>query len=478
MNSRLIALAMIPFLVGIAMAQEKSGWKAGVASTMITPEKNMWMSGYGGRTKPSEGKVQDLYAKAVALEDQKGNRCVLVSLDLVGLDRDTSNKIRDLITSKHGLAKDSVSLACSHTHCGPVVGQNLRTMYFLDDANNKLVDEYTDALPAKISKVVGEALKNLSPADISHAQGKATFAVNRRNNKEADVPKLKEADAIKGPFDHSVPVLQVKDGNGKLKAIVFGYACHATTLGFQQWCGDYPGYAMAELEKRHPGAIALFWAGCGADQNPIPRRTLELAIEYGKHLADSVDKVLSQKMTPIQGSLSKNYSEISLTFADLPTREQLVQTAMGTDKFQAGRAKYLLKVLEKEGSLKQEYPYPIQTWKLGNGPQWIFLGGEVVVDYVLRIKQELGNNPWVCAYANDVMAYIPSVRVLKEGGYEGGGSMVYYGQPAFWAPSVEERIITEVKRQATPAESNQMSENQTLKKRGLVHRLFEKVRGK
>jgi len=146
----------------------------------------------------------------------------MVSLDLVGLDRDTSNKIREMIASKHGLARDSVSLACSHTHCGPVVGQNLRTMYFLDEVNNKLVDEYTDALPAKISVVVGEALKNLSPADISHAQGKATFAVNRRNNKEADVPKLKEANAIKGPFDHSVPVLQVKDVGGKLKAIVFG----------------------------------------------------------------------------------------------------------------------------------------------------------------------------------------------------------------------------------------------------------------
>lgn len=448
MRTRLLALVMIPLCMGLAAAQEKGGWKAGVASGVITPEKNMWMSGYGGRTKVSEGKALDLFAKAVVLQDGKGNRCVMVSLDLVGIDRDTSVKICDLIRIKHGFSRDSISLACSHTHCGPVVGQNLRTMYFLDDANNRLVDEYTDALPGKISKVVGDALKNLAPANISHSEGKATFAVNRRNNKEADVPKLKEANAIKGPSDHAVPVLCIKDEKGRLKGVLFGYACHATTLGFQQWCGDYPGYAMAELEKRHPGATALFWAGCGADQNPIPRRTIELAIQYGSQLADSVDRVLQSGLTSIQGDLTRKYHEIPLTFADIPTRDQLVQASMGSDKFQAGRAKYLLKVLERDGSIKQDYPYPIQTWKLGNGPRWIFLGGEVVVDYSVRIKQELGSNPWVCAYANDVMAYIPSLRVLKEGGYEGGGSMVYYGQPAFWAPSVEDKIIFEVKRQA------------------------------
>jgi hypothetical protein len=132
------------------------------------------------------------------------------------------------------------------------------------------------------------------PAELSWGEGKATFAVNRRTNKEADVVKLKAENKILGPSDHAVPVLLIKDASGKTKGIVFGYACHSTTLSFFQWCGDYPGFAMLELEKRHPGAIALFWAGCGADQNPLPRRTVELAQNYGNQLADSVDAVLKQ----------------------------------------------------------------------------------------------------------------------------------------------------------------------------------------
>jgi len=74
--------------------------------------------------------------------------------------------------------------------------------------------------------------------------------------------------------------------------------------------------------------------------------------------------------------------------------------------------------------------------------QWVHLGGEVVVDYALRIKSENpGKAVWVDGYSNDVMAYIPSLRVLKEGGYEGNTSMVYYGMPSIWAPSIEDRIM-------------------------------------
>src|SRR5450759_3419782 len=102
------------------------------------------------------------------------------------------------------------------------------------------------------------------------------------------------------------------------------------------------------------------------------------------------------------------------------------------DRYIAGRAKLLLKQIEEQGSLRQTYPYPVQAWQLGTDLTWVALGGEVVVDYSLRLKRELGP-VWVAGYANDVMAYIPSLRVLKEGGYEGGGAMVYYGLPTVWS---------------------------------------------
>jgi hypothetical protein len=283
---------------------------------------------------------------------------------------------------------------------------------------------------------------------VSWGTGTTDFAVNRRTNKEADVPKLREEGNLKGPVDHDVPVLAVRGAGGKLRAVVFGYACHATVLSFNQWSGDYPGFAQIHLEKVHPGAVALFWAGCAGDQNPLPRRKVELADSYGKQLAEAVNDVLKGNMTPVSGKIRSIYREIALPLAELPTREKLAEEALSKNKYVAARAKLLLEKMQKGQPLRQSYPYPVQTWQLGDGPLWVTLGGEVVVDYSLRLKKELGpKTTWVMAYANDVMAYIPSLRVLKEGGYEGGGAMVYYGLPTVWSARVEELIVAEVHRQ-------------------------------
>jgi hypothetical protein len=105
----------------------------------------------------------------------------------------------------------------------------------------------------------------------------------------------------------------------------------------------------------------------------------------------------------------------------------------------------MLSIYERDGKLPSRYPYPVQVWRLGSGLQWIILGGEVVVDYSLRLKKQYGwDDTWVAAYSNDVFAYIPSLRVLKEGGYEGGGAMIPYGQPSPFSESVEETIAVKV----------------------------------
>jgi len=437
-------------VVSTSTAIAMDSWKAGAAKVVITPSQLMWMSGYGSRDHAAEGKLHDLWAKALVIEDPTGERLLLITLDLVGIDRQLSLAVRDELAEQHKLEKRQVAICCSHTHTGPVVGRNLRAMYFLDEAQTKLVDSYTDELQAKILAVAGDAISKLAPAELSWANAKATFAVNRRTNVEADVPRLISEGALKGPVDHDAPVLGVRDKQGELKAIVCGYACHATVLSFFQWSGDWPGFAQIELEKAHPGAIALFWAGCGADQNPLPRRDVTLAEKYGRELATAVDQALAGKMTPITGQIAASYAEIDLPLATLPTTEELQKQAESKDKFFASRAKLLLAQIAGGKPLSQTYPYPVQCWRLGNGPTWITLGGEVVVDFSLRIKQELGaDRTWVAGYTNDVMAYIPSRRVLNEGGYEGASAMVYYGLPTTWAPEVEERIVNEVKRQAT-----------------------------
>lgn len=443
MFPRLVAFWLsIVVLVPTLHAQDSKDWQAGVAKAVITPKQSMWMSGYGARNKPAEGKVHDLWAKALVLEDAGGRRCAFVSLDLVGIDKQLSDEVCADLKKQHGLERSDILLACSHTHCGPVVGKNLIAMYSFDDKQHELVKSYTKDLHAQLVELVGAAIKDLRPAQLAWNTGRTGFAVNRRTNAEGNVPKLREAGLLKGPIDHEVPVLCVREPEGKVRAIVFGYACHATVLSFYQWCGDYPGFAMLDLEKRYPGAVALFHAGCGADQNPLPRRTVELAEGYGKQLAEAVDQVVKAPMTPITPQLGTSSKHINLPFGELPTREKIVQDTMSKNGYIASRAKMLLKEIEKTGSLKQTYPYPVQAWQLGKDLTWISLGGEVTVEYSLRLKKELGK-VWVTGYANDVMAYIPSLKVLKEGGYEGDTSMIYYGLPCAWGPRVEEMIIGE-----------------------------------
>ena len=441
-------LALFALAVATPTFAAEPTWQAGFARVAITPDRPMWMSGYAARTGPADGKETDLWAKAAVLQDAGGRKLVLVTLDLVGIDRGVSQAICKLIQDKHGVSREAVILSTSHTHCGPVVGTTLRSMYFLDAEQSARVEDYTDRLPGKILQAVDAAVAALAPVTLKSGVGKAGFAVNRRENKEKDVPDLKTGGRLKGPSDHDVPVLAAYSADGKLRGVVFGYACHATVLSYQKWCGDYPGFAMIELEAAHPGAVALFFAGCGADQNPLPRRTVELAKDYGRQLASAVGEVLRGPMTAVAPESAAAYAETALPLAEVPTREGLVKAALGTDKYVAARARMLLKKLEAGGSIPDAYPhYPVQAWRLGKDLTLVTLGGEVVVDYSLRLKKELGAGTWVMGYANDVMAYIPSARVLREGGYEGATSMVYYGLPSPWGPRVEEIVVAEARRQ-------------------------------
>lgn len=408
----------------------------------------MWMSGYGARTKPAEGTRLNLWAKAIVLEDEQGQKAALITLDLVGIARDLSLPVCDALWQKYGFDRSRVMLATSHTHCGPVVGRNLGAMYFLDEAQVGRVDQYSARLQETLIKLVGEAIARLAPCTLSRGTGQATFAVNRRNNKEPEVPALRGKGQLVGPVDYDVPVLAVRDEQRQLIAAVFGYACHATVLGDYRWSGDYPGFAQQALEEAHPGMTALFFAGCGADQNPLPRREEKFVEQYGQQLANAVDRVLNGVMRTVGSQLKTSYREIELPFDRLPTREDLSRQAESSNKYEAQRARLLLARIDAGQPLSPTYPYPVQCWRLGD-LQWFALGGEVVVDYSLRLKAELGrDDTWVAGYANDVMAYIPSRRVLSEGGYEGGGAMVYYGLPTVWAPEIEELIVQEAHAQA------------------------------
>jgi len=420
----------------------EADWKAGVASVVITPEQPMWMAGYAARDKPSEGKIHDLYAKALALQDAQGTRLVIVTLDLVGVRR----PLRDWLVAEAGkrcdLPPEGLLLNASHTHCGPELRASKAALYDLDPGRVEQAERYCETLRGKLLGLVERALGNLAPARLTSTHARAGFAMNRRLPTERGFQNRPNPD---GPVDHDVPVLRVDSPDDKRVAVLFGYACHATTLSFYQFCGDYPGFAQAYLEEAHPGTTALFLAGCGGDQNPQPRRTLELAEQHGRALANGVEAALVARPRPVRGPIRAAIDEVTLGFAEPPSREELQKQAESKNKYERRHAQALLGELEQNGRIRSTYPYLVQVVRFGDDLTLVAMAGEVVVDYALRLKSELGGAPvWVAGYSNDVFGYLPSRKVLEEGGYEGGGAMRYTTLPGPFAPNVETLVVEKV----------------------------------
>ena len=282
------------------------------------------------------------------------------------------------------------------------------------------------------------------PAQLSSQNGVTRFQVNRRNNIDSTLSNQTE---LHGPNDYSVPVLKVTDASGNLLAVVFGYACHATVFSFYQFSGDYPGFAQIELEKMHPGITAMFFQGAGADQNPLPRRTVPLAQQYGRELAAAVDRILNEETKILEPFISTAYSEVNLTFTTPPTIEELTKMEKEKEGYQKKWAASQLEILRKNGSLITSYPYPVQIWKLGD-QSIMTMGGEPVVQYSIELKKLFGPDVFVMGYANDVMAYIPSETILKDGGYEGELSQMVYGMPGKWDSDIQVKILKEFEKLA------------------------------
>lgn len=443
--SRRAALA-VSLVAPFAADAATKGLRAGVARADITPSGSIWMSGYANRTHPSTGVAQRLWAKALAIADSKNNTVVIVTTDLVGLPRSITDLVAARIQKAHGLDRSRLLFNSSHTHAGPVVLGNLPTMFDLSPEDATPVNEYSRKLTSDLFTVIAAALGDLAPAEVAYASGAASFAINRRQS-AANAVRIGVNPA--GPVDHAVPVLRVTSPDGKLRAVLFGYACHGTTLGadFYEIDGDYAGYAQAELETAHPGATALFMILCAGDQNPNPRGTLALAKQHGQNLAREVSRVIQGDMTALSGPIRTAFTVTELQFAP-HTREQYEHELASSNPAAVRRAQRMLKSYN-EGLPVRRTPYPVQAVRFDHNLTILALGGEVVVEYALRAKREFQREPLIVAgYSNDVMCYIATRRMLGEGGYEVQDSMIYYGQPGPLAEDVEDRVFSAIYRAA------------------------------
>jgi hypothetical protein len=418
-----------------------AGLRAGVARVEITPRGPIWMSGYASRSHPSTAVRQPLWARALAIDDGGRTRTVIVATDLIGLPVEVADQVAERARRQFGIDRAHLLLNSSHTHTGPVVWPGLAAMFTLPPGEEEKLRDYAAHLTDDLVSVIGKAIADLAPAQLSYAFGEAAFAMNRR---EPTASGIKLGVNPSGPTDKQVPVIRIAAPDGKLRAILFAYACHNTTLNgdFYEIRGDYAGFAEAKLEAANPGATAVFIALCGGDQNPNPRGTVELAERHGAELAAEVQRVLSAELQPIRGPLRAAIFVTTLPF--VPQPRSVYEADLANPKSSPAARRRAQRMLD---SPVRETSYPVQAIRFGKSLTLLALGGEVVVDYALRAKREFPGEPLiVAAYSNSVMCYIPSERMLAEGGYEVVDNMVYYGQPGPFAPGVEERVFAAIRR--------------------------------
>ena len=447
----ILCIASLTVSSARATATETSGWLVGFASTNITPTTPIRMAGYASdaRKQRSQGVASDLFAKAMAIEDRTGNRALLITTDLIGFTSATSEPIYKRITAATGLSRRGILINSSHTHTGPAIGldkSNIQHLGNPDHISETLA--YSTGLADQIVRLATEATEALQPANISWSVGVAPFVMNRREFTERGV---RLGVNPRGLVDRSVPVMKIASDDGTVRGAVFGTACHNTTLGSRDMkiSGDYAGYAQLRIEKQLGNAQAMFVQGCGGDANPYPRESEEVARVHGMTLGDEVLRVLDTKCEPVAGPLTTLLARVSLPLQQDVSSEtfQKLELASGATR---NVAKELREKKEADGSLPASYQSDVALWQFGNDLTLVALPGEVVAEYVRLIEDEIGPRKlWVSAYNHDVFGYLPSARVLAEGGYEMRG--IYSGGFGIFSRQAEDRVVNVVRRLAAKA---------------------------
>jgi len=436
------------FVILFSRASQAVEFQAGVARVDITPREPLRLSGYANRSKPYEAVDTPLHARALVLREGQGLLRVLVSVDTIGFPGDLTVEIGKLLNEKHGIARDDLVISGTHSHTAPQLSRGLDNLYTAPQSAEEAARTaaYTAFVQDKVVEVVGLAIADLAPARLSIGIGEATFAKNRRTIVDGKWTGFGTNPS--GAVDHTVPCLKVMAPDDQtVRAVLFNYACHCTTFGpeHNRVNGDWAGYAAAELETAHPGLLAFSLIGCGADANPEREgpQQLKLAKAQGHELAVAVEKQLATNGTVIETSLQSTFGFAGIA-SDRPTPDDIKKELASTQPQVRRHAEHMLATLAKMGRLPETYPMPIHVWRFGDQFSMVFLGGEVVADYALRIRKDLPAATWVSAYCDDVFGYVASERMRDEGGYEVDDSMIYYNQPGRWSTGTEEVIFRRI----------------------------------
>ncbi len=413
-------------------------YHVGVAAIDITPNHAIRLNGFGSRRAESEGVRQRIWAKALAIGTDEQGPAVLITVDVLGIPDALAERLATQLAKRTAVRRERLALTATHTHTGPMLEGENETLFGIPipSEHRAHIRDYTKRFEEKLEHVALAALADRKPAELSFGIGKVGFARNRRTEG--------------GPVDHDLPVLAVKSLDGQLRAIYTSYACHCVTLSDNLISGDWAGYAQEALQRDYPDVIALCSVGCGADANPdsgVTGDNAEVAAAQGTEISAEISRVLKGFMQPLQGELSTDFKRITLPLQPLPTRSEWERRAQESGAV-GHHARVQLARIDRGEALMDRVEAPIQSWRFGKSLALVLLPGETVVDYSLRLKSELDSSRlWVNGYANASPGYLPSERILREGGYEGGGAMIYYDIPIPYAAGLEDKIVEEVHQQ-------------------------------
>jgi hypothetical protein len=420
-----------------------------------------WMAGYGTRTKKATGVHEELHARALAIDDSRGKTVVLVTADLCGFSPPIVRAIRRDAAARFALAAADLLLVASHTHGGPMLPYEpvVDVARRFSESDWKEIAEYGAFLTGRVLEAIGKALDARAPATLSFGRGEARFAVNRRLPQPDGSVKLAPNPA--GVTDPDVPALWVESA-GVVRAVVFTYACHGTSVGaVYEYNADHAGPAARRLEASlPPGTVALFATGCGGDLQALSRGSFRDAQSNGEALASAVIATKAAA-SRVDGPLRTASRVVELPLSPLPDRATLEKGLASKRETHRRLARAMLDLVDA-GKAPASIPVTVQVWRFGDRLTLVAIGGETCVEYALRVKRELGaERTWVVGYANEIPCYLPSERVLSEGGYEAGwdreagrgiasGSILHYGWPVPLAPALEDRIVGAVRDLARP----------------------------
>lgn len=439
-----IAVFAMMIATGFAFAAESSPLiPVGAAKVDVTPREPVVLAGYGSRKTEFESIETKLWARAMVFGDK--NPAVIVALDNCGVPMSVTLRLAARLR-KHGVARERLAVTATHTHNAPSLPGYAPILWVgrMTPEMEKRSADYANFAIEQMEAAVVAALKNRQPMRLEWAKGRADFGGNRRRLQDGRWAGF--GFQRNGPVDHSVPLLAARDADGMVRAVWANYACHCTTLGSRNTVnGDWAGYANESIENDFSHAVSLITVGCGADVGPQPTGKLQYSQRHGNALAKEVRRLLSRPNKPLKQAPSVVSKQIKLPLEE-PARREEWEERSGKAGFDGQLAKAMLARLDAEGRIPDEVDYPICAWTFGDDLAMVFLAGEVVVDYAVRLNRELDwKRIWLHAWANDMPSYIPSRRVLSEGGYEPGSSQIYYAKPGPYKPEIEDLLVNAIR---------------------------------